>query len=186
MTPYLLRTISLAFLIIQNNSGFAQSDYSRIIGRFEQWKKEQYKNGAYETENRCNLDSVSKIDYKGPDVGIPKDLNIYFTDINNDSRLDALVAFHPDQCDHGNALMNAQVRLLILSHGENYTVDQSFIDKIEKDIKKGWLNIESVTDGTFYGTYYQYKENDGRCCPSIKRPIQIDYKSGKLIYLAKN
>jgi hypothetical protein len=115
-------------------------------------------------------------------MGIPDDIDIFFTDINNDDKLDALVTFRPTQCDGGNALMNAQIRVLVLSSGTSYVTDDKLVDKIESHLKKGWLNIESASSGTFLGTYYEYKDSDGRCCPSIKRPIEIDYKTKKLTF----
>jgi hypothetical protein len=173
-----------ACLVIKVN-GQSRSAYTQIINKFEQWKDAQYKKGNYETEKRCNLDTVSKEGYKGSGMGIPKDINISFTDINLDNKLDAIVTFSPDQCDGGNALMNAQIRVLILSKGATYVTDDTYIDKIESQFKKGWLNIESATYGTFFGTYYEYKDSDGRCCPSIRRPIQIVYKTKKLTFADK-
>ena len=169
--------------IFMQAKGQVKSEYTQIINKFEQWKAIQYKKGTYETEKRCNIDSVSKESYKGSGMGIPKDINIFFTDINHDNKLDALFTFNPDQCDGGNALMNAQIRVLILSNGSTYITDDNFIDKIESKLKKGWLNIERVNDRTFYGTYYEYKDTDGRCCPSVRRPVQIDYKTKILTFL---
>ena len=166
-------------------NGQAKSEYAPILNKFEQWKAIQYKKGTYETEKRCNMDTVTKDDYKGAGIGIPKDIDISFTDINNDGKLDAIVTFHPDQCDGGNALMNAQTRVLILSNGTTYVTDDTFIDKIESRYKKGWLNIDNATEGTFFGTYYEYKDTDGRCCPSVRRPIQIDYKTKKMTFSDK-
>jgi len=166
-------------------NGQAKSEYAPIINKFEQWKVIQHKKGTYETEKRCNMDTVTKDGYNGSGIGMPKDINISFTDINNDGKLDAIVTFHPDQCDGGNALMNAQTRVLILSNGITYVIDDTFIDKIESRYKKGWLNIENATGGTFFGAYYEYKDTDGRCCPSVQRPIQIDYKTKKVTFSDK-
>lgn len=88
----------------------------------------------------------------------------------------------PDKCDRGNVLMNAQIRVLILSNGTTYVLDDTFIDKIEGRFKKGWLNIENAADGSFFGNYYEYKDSDGQCCPSIRRPVEIDYKTRTLIF----
>jgi len=177
----------LLFLSGISNKLMAQSktDYVQILNKFEQWKSTQYKKELYATEKNCIPDTVTKTGYKGPTMGIPKDIDISFTDINLDNKLDAIVTFNPDQCDGGNALMNAQIRVLILSSGATYITDDSYIDKIETRLKKGWLRIEKATEGTFYGTYYEYKEMDGRCCPSIRRPFTIDYKTKKLEFIEK-
>lgn len=162
--------------------GQSTSEYKKIVGKFEQWKSIQYKNGKYETQKRCHLDTVLADSYTGPGIGIPDEIDIFFTEINGDNKLDALITFHPDQCDGGNALMNAQVRVLIVSSGGSYITDDNFVEKIEKNFKTGWLNIERAADGTFYGTYYEYKDGDGRCCPSIRKAVEINYKTKKLIY----
>jgi hypothetical protein len=177
----------ITFLLLPSNELLAQSknEYILILNKFEQWKSMQFKKGVYATENKCNPDTVIKKGYHGPTIGIPNDIDISFTDINNDNKLDAIITFNPDQCDGGNALMNAQIRVLILSSKAAYTTDDTYIDKIESGLKKGWLNIEKATYGTFFGTYYEYKEADGRCCPSIRRPFTIDYKTNKLEFTDK-
>jgi hypothetical protein len=77
-------------------------------------------------------------------MGIPTDIHISFTNINNDNKLDALITFNPTQCDGGNALMNAQIRVLIMSNAAGYVTDDSYIDKIESQFKKGWVIIEGA------------------------------------------
>jgi hypothetical protein len=163
---------------------FAQSksEYVLIVSKFEQWKKDQYKKGKYATDKNCDPDTVLKAGYKGAEMGIPTDIHISFTNINDDNKLDAIITFNPTQCDGGNALMNAQIRILILSNVDGYTTDDSYIDKIESQFKKGWVIIDSALYGSFYGTYYEYKDSDGRCCPSIKKSFSIDYKTKKLTF----
>ncbi len=163
----------------------SKSEYLQIINKFEQWKSIQFKKGIYATEKKCNLGTVTKDSYTGPTMGIPNDVDISFTDINNDNKLDAIVMFNPSQCDGGNALMNAQIRILILSNGMTYIADDTYIDKIESRFKKGWFSIKKASYGTFFGTYYEYKETDGRCCPSIRRPFIIDYKTKKMEFTGK-
>jgi len=172
------------YLIVLNNISVAQTknEYIQIINRFEKWKLDQYKKGTFATDKNCNFDTVSKAGYKGPEAGIPADVNVMFTDINNDSKLDALITFNPTQCDGGNALMNAQSRVLILSSQTGYIADDTFIDKIESRYKKGWLHVESVVQGTIYGLYLEYKADDGRCCPSVKRTFSISYSDKKLTF----
>jgi len=179
-------SIIISLLVGQtiNNKLHSQTkaDYFKIINKFEQWKSYQYKTGKFATDNKCVSDTVSKEGYKGSDMGIPKDIDISFTDINNDKKLDALITFHPNQCDGGNALMNAQTQILILSKDSSYFIDDTYISKIERQFKKGWLSIERASYGVIYGTYYEYKSDDGRCCPSIHRAFLIDYLTKKLTF----
>jgi hypothetical protein len=179
--PGILFLLGLSY----NLTAQSKNEYVQILNKFEQWKYTQYKNGVYAAEKNCNLDIVSKDGYKGPTMGIPKDTDISFTDINNDNKLDAIVTFNPYQCDGGNALMNAQIRVLILSNNVGYITDATYIDKIETRLKKGWFHIERASYGTLFGTYYEYKEIDGSCCPSIRRPFTIDYKTKKLEFVEK-
>ena len=181
------RKFKLIFLFIflaASLISFAQSksEYVQIVNKFEQWKNDQYKKGNYATEKNCNTDTILKDGYKGPGMGIPADIHVSFTDINSDNKLDAMITFTPDQCDGGNALMNVQIRVLVLSNVKGYNTDDSYIDKIETQLKKGWLIVEGAQYGSFYGTYYEYKDLDGRCCPSIKKSFSIDYKTKKLTF----
>ena len=160
----------------------SKSEYVQIVNKFEQWKKDQYQKGNYATEKNCDPDTVLKVGYKGAEMGIPTDIHISFTNINDDNKLDAIITFNPTQCDGGNALMNAQIRVLILSNAGGYTTDDSYIDKIESQFKKGWVIIDGALYGSFYGTYYEYKDSDGRCCPGIKKSFSIDYKTKKLTF----
>lgn len=155
------------------------AEYSQVLSRFEQWKAAKYKAGAYATPGNCKMDIVTKDGYKGPVAGIPKDISIHYSDINGDGKLDGLITFHPVQCDGGNAMMNAQDRLLILSKGAAWVIDEKYISNIESK-KDGWLSVSGVMEGTIFGTYFEYGPDDGRCCPSIKKSFTIDYKTKQL------
>lgn len=153
--------------------GRLNNEYIKIFTKYEEWKSLQYKTGEYLTEKDCNLT-------KEGGWGIPRDIQVSYSDINGDNKIDGLITFSPDMCGGGNATMNVQIQVLILSKGTDYFVDDKFFNKIEE--KYGGGIIESVSDGVFFGTQYEYGENDGRCCPSIKKPFIIDYKTKKLTF----
>ena len=161
------------------------NEYNRIINKFENWKVKQFEQGKFATDNNCIPDTVIKETYKGPDMGIAKDLDVSFTDINHDGKTDGLITFHPNQCDGGNALMNAQIRVLILSTPKGYVTDDTVINKIEQKYSTGWLMIENVSENVLYGTYYNYKKGDGHCCPSIKKKFELDYLTRQLTFTDK-
>jgi hypothetical protein len=122
-----------------------------------------------------------------PGIGIPNEFQVSYAYINDDDQLDALVLFSPRQCDGGNASMNAQKRVLILSQGQSYTIDDTFIDQVEQNHNKktgawGWFWIDRAADRYFYGTYSAYKDEDPRCCPSIERRFQINYATRELYF----
>ena len=163
-----------------------QNEYQQILSKFNSWKEKQFRSGTYASEKNCNPDTMLKKGYKGPEMGIPKELTMSFFDLNNDKIIDGLVTFSVDQCDGGNALMNLQTKLLILSKADSYFVDDKYFTKIESALKKGWITIESSTYGTIYGTFHDYKEADGRCCPSITKPFSLTYPTTKLNYEIEN
>jgi hypothetical protein len=175
----------ILLLIIITNSAYGQTkqnQYFKIMTKFEEWKSKQYQLGIYELEKNCNMDFVSKETYKGSGTGISTDIQVYYTDLNNDNIIDALICFNPFLCDGGNALMNSQARIIIVSKGNEYIIDDKLIDNIENKLTSGWLYIRNALYGDFMGEYLDYKEDDGRCCPSIKKEIRINYKDKKLEY----
>jgi hypothetical protein len=175
----------ILILTITLNSACGQTKpnpYSKILIKFEEWKNKQYQLSNYELEKKCNIEYVGKETYKGSGIGIPKDIQVFYTDLNDDEIIDALICFSPSQCDGGNALMNAQERILILSKGNEYVVDDNLINNIEKGLPSGWLYIRNALYGSMTGEFKDYKEGDGRCCPSIKKEISISFKDKKLEY----
>jgi len=162
------------------------TEYDKIISAFNSWKVRQFKSGTYANEKNCNPDTMLRKDYHGPEMGIPKEINIFFCDLNNDNIIDALITFFVDQCDGGNALMNVQTKLLVLSKGTTYHVDDTYFTKIENVLKSGWITIENASYGTISGTVRDYKDSDGRCCPSISKPFTLTYPNTKPNYDPEN
>jgi hypothetical protein len=160
-----------------------QQERTQILDKFEQWKLLQYKLKRFVTDEICDPETITKrADYTGSELGIPKDVNISFSDINNDHKVDGLITFNPEQCDGGNGLMNIQIRVLILSNGTKYSTNDTYIDNIENRLKKGWIQVDGASSGMISGNYFEYKDTDGHCCPSIKRPFTIDYRTKKLVF----
>jgi len=159
-----------------------QSSYNKIISKFEQWRQEQHEIGTYEKEVNCNYEYVSKEGYKGTGIGMPRDIQLYYSNINSDTIMDALICFNPYLCDGGNALMNSQEKILILSKGQEYTVDERTLREIEGKLNSGWLYIHSVVGGTFIGEFQAYAKDDGRCCPSIQKRFNISYTDKSIKY----
>lgn len=107
-----------------------------------------------------------------------------YGDINRDGTEDALVVFNPEQCDGGNASMNIQIAVLILSanNGSNYIVDHKKLEHIKGVPTDMWTTFQRVkSDGKIVGTAYGYKPTDGRCCPSRHATFTYTYPNNKLI-----
>ncbi len=123
--------------------------------------------------------------YNGPDMGLPEEIQVIYTDINLDEKIDALIMFYPIQCDGGNASMNWQMRMLVLSGKSGYDIDDGFVEKFEEAAGKGWFIMSGAEGMYLYGTYYEYGDDDGRCCPSIAKDFYINYKTGEFTYYKK-
>jgi hypothetical protein len=184
-------SILLLFLIVVLSNQQCQSQKASsqksILDVFEQWKSEQYTKRTHVELKDCTIDAVINGGENHPGIGIPNEFQVSYAYINDDDQLDALVLFSPRQCDGGNASMNAQTRVLILSQGQSYTIDDTFIDQAErKHIESmrtwGFFWIERAIDGHFYGTYSAYKDEDPRCCPSIERKFRLSYATGELYF----
>lgn len=160
------------------------SPYIEILNEYEKWESIQYEKGIYASTDYCNPDSVMKVDYiksDKPSIGIPTDIDISYTDINNDNKIDGVITFNPVQCDGGNALMHSQECILILSKGSKYIVDDKWFNSIDNPNDDGILHIDGAKYGKIFGTYSEY--NNGRCCPSLERKFDVEYNPKKIKYI---
>lgn len=163
-----------------------RSDHALILSLFEQWKIDQVAQGSYSKPEKCNITTVIEEGSDGIDIGIPEDFIISYDDLNNDGKIDALVLFQPKQCDGGGALMNAQERILIMSGPSGYTIDSTMINEIQESLTKGkWAGffITRAKNGYIYGEYYEYRDSDSSCCPSINRRFSISYTSKEFEFI---
>ncbi|NUY79312.1 hypothetical protein HUK80_00275 [Flavobacterium sp. MAH-1] len=163
---------------------------SDIKHAFLEWKKSEISEGHYFAMDSCNGDYFVRMDSLGLESsdapGIPdeeSEIEYDFADLNSDGKQDALITFAPRQCDGGNAAMWSQIQLLALSHNNSYKIDAAFFDEI--DSGKGFFHLDSAATSAVFGTYYEFGENDGHCCPGIEKPIRIDMGTKKLEFYKK-
>ena len=175
------------------------SDKTKLKQLFVTWQNQEIKAKHFLTSDSCNpewfakhgrkenLDSVNGLLY-----GFPSDSSEYnfsFADLNSDGKLDGLVVFTPNQCDGGNAAMWIQWQVFLLSDKNSYRViDTLHIDKFastEFD-RIGFYWLDSIATNKIYGKYYEFADTDGRCCPSINKPVIFDFKDRKLTFIGKN
>jgi hypothetical protein len=124
--------------------------------------------------------------------GFPSDsteYNFSFADLNNDGRLDGLVVFKPVQCDGGNGSIWTQFQVLILSKKSIYNVSDTLrVDRFAStpfdSLGFYWLN--SIANDKIFGTYFEFKPDDGYCCPSIQRPVTFDFVERRLSFIGDN
>jgi hypothetical protein len=156
---------------------------------FGEWQNLKIKNGQFWAQDSCNpnwfsthniLESPENIKF-----GFPSDSMEYkfsFGDLNNDNQLDGLVVFEPLQCDGGNLSEWVQVQVFIISNKQNYRVIDSIkLSNISLSNKKsGFYHLDSIGNNKIFGTYLEFKENDGRCCPSIMLPVLFHFMNNTL------
>ena len=144
-----------------------KSKHQKIISTFENWKSTQISLGNYQTKN----DELGQ--------GFPDEIIVFYTDLNQDENVDAIICFNPILLEGGNALMNVQEKLIIVSKNENYEVDDTTLTNLERKLKSGWIHLTHANNGVISGDYYDYKSNDGRCCPSIHKQVDISLNKKK-------
>lgn len=150
-----------------------KSKHQKIISTFENWKSTQISLGNYQTKN----DELGQ--------GFPDEIIVFYTDLNQDENVDAIICFNPILLEGGNALMNVQEKLMVVSKNENYELDDSTLSNLEKTLKTGWIHVSNASNGIISGDYYDYKSNDGRCCPSIHKQLEISIENKKATLIFK-
>jgi len=158
-----------------------------IKNAFENWTKYEIEKGNFFATDSCNRDYYVMKDSLGLEstfgLSVPDDTSeiyYHYADLNSDNKKDALITFTPYQCDGGNATMWVQYQLLVLSQGDKYLVTDNYFERFKTD--PGFFHLDSIGTKTVFGTYFEFTNNDGRCCPSIKRPIKIDLEKNELNY----
>ena len=150
-----------------------KSKHQKIISTFENWRSTQISLGNYQTKN----DELGQ--------GFPDEIIVFYTDLNQDENVDAIICFNPILLEGGNALMNVQEKLMVVSKNENYELDDSTLSNLEKTLKTGWIHVSNASNGIISGDYYDYKSNDGRCCPSIHKQLEISIENKKATLIFK-
>ena len=144
-----------------------KSKHQKIISAFENWKNTQISLGNYREKN-CELGQ-----------GFPNEIQVFYTDLNQDEIVDAIICFNPILLEGGNALMNVQEKLMVVSKNENYELDDTTLTNLERKLKSGWIHLTHANNGVISGDYYDYKSNDGQCCPSIHKQVDISLNKKK-------
>jgi hypothetical protein len=124
--------------------------------------------------------------------GFPKDTTAYsysYADLNEDGLLDQMVTFIPEQCSGGNASMWTQFEVFTVSNGDRYETEavlgEGLFCSLGQDTT-GFYWYDSIGPKKIYGTFYNFKDTDAHCCPSVVRPAILAYDSRKVIYIGDN
>lgn len=160
---------------LKNNSTITEEVNFQDI--FNDWKIKSYNNGDYIKPENCNLEYVIANEDKS-NLGIPNDNEIeqFILDYNNDGIKDCLIIFTPIQCEGGNALMYLQTAILILSDKEkNYITNDTLLTNLFTKIESGNISLTGVNNNEIIGKFFDFTEDDARCCPSIEKDVRISF-----------
>ena len=158
---------------------------------FANWQKQQINEKRFWASDSCYPGWFDKHDVNETldnlIYGFPSDSSIKFSfaDLNQDGNLDGLVTFNADQCDGGNASTWNQWQVFILSNNGNYNVNDTIqVDKfsLTEFDSLGFYRLDSIKANKIFGTYIEFKDEDGRCCPSINRPVAFDFSGKRLVF----
>jgi hypothetical protein len=144
-----------------------------------------------QTQNDIAILKKKHLQYLTPRLdGRRPNMTIIFGDLNGDGIKDAFIDWCIEANDEdrdvggGNALMfldcmeegfsvyikKGNEYVLTADKGKDYFTDEGFpynADKIEK--------------GKIFCSNISYAEDDGRCCPSLKRTIYLVFKNNKIV-----
>jgi len=170
------------------------NEKEKIQKVFKGWETREIKAGHFFASDSCNQEWFIDHKFDGTidqEWGIPdsSEIKFSFADLNNDGKLDGLVTFTPDQCDGGNASMWTQLQLFLLSDKEDYKIiDTIQVDKFSSTEfdSLGFYWLDSIAANKIFGTYIEFKGNDGHCCPSINKPVTFDFVKRKLTFIGEN
>ena len=160
---------------------------------FRTWQANEIAEGHMWAADSCRMDWFS--DHEAAEGSIPwgfpdsADIAYSYADLNLDGKTDQLVTFNPSQCDGGNGSMWSQIEVLIVSSGNSYETIASSGDGMFSFLGKdstGFCWYDSIGPNKIYGTYYNFSEDDGHCCPGTVIPVIFSYDTRKIIYRCAN
>lgn len=164
------------------NSNTSQNYEPTILKNlFSLWQKEKIQEGKLWSKDSCFSSWFENHEYEFQvsDWGFSENTEFKFSyaDLNNDGKVDQMVTFNPEQCAGGNGSMWLQIKVFTISEVNNY-ISFSSLDKTLFGHEGIW-HYDSIATNKVYGTYYEFLEEDGSCCPSIQYLFEVDYKTGK-------
>lgn len=179
MLPFKLSSFLLVFscnvLIAQT-----ESDRNKVLRYLEMWRKSKIENKAYIHPDSCQLQYIINNQINSLETfGLPEKVNISWGDLNLDGTEDALIIFHPMQCDGGNGSMKFQYALLIISNENEYYFLEHY-PSTNLGMGGYYYYYNSIEKNGINASYYEYKNEDSRCCPSIRKEHFLEFKEGHL------
>lgn len=178
-----------------NNSTFDFSDWNNVKEVFNQWRTQQIKKGYFAESCLSNPEEfinkygdkwqTDSLRYALPNLPekFNSEIDTCMVDINSDGEQDVIFKINPIDCINGNgASTHLPLYLSVISNGDKYVIDNTYIDKIEiaiGDYRKQlsnreyqWFQIDSIRNENgnivISGNSSIYLNDDASCCPSIE------------------
>jgi hypothetical protein len=183
-----IKLLFFSFFLLSSFASYSQEDSkeekvkAEVKAVFKIWKQQQIRAGKWIANKNCNWKYIDTNNIDALNVlSFPKEVSWDFGDLNLDRKIDGLVMIHPWQCDGGNASMNFQFSLLILSKEKGYYVLEKWASA-NLGFGGNYYHYSSIENGSIAASYYEYKEEDARCCPSIHKRVYLEFKNDKLYF----
>lgn len=115
-------------------------------------------------------------------------LRIKTGDINNDGLIDGIVDYCIESLEDygGNApkICDYEGIAVYLNDGDGFKlvldIEKGMV--IKKELLEGYdFKVELIEDGRIYFIDYEYEEDDGYCCPTIRNKIFLIYNNNELM-----
>lgn len=165
---------------IQSSNDNTEPDV-QIIDEFNKWKNELILNGEL-LEKFYDYQTWSKEQESNPNLPTFAftEPTVFYADINNDAKKDALFFFTPVECDDGNAFIGkSDYAILIYSKDGSYYRNDKIISTIESktnelisekekysiQLTKTGVKIQKLENNSIIANIETWKEDDADCCP---------------------
>lgn len=117
----------------------------------------------------------------GPEA---KDLKVYVSDavrgdIDGDGRQDTFIAYSLPNPDGGNFTVLRQA--LFVETGGKQVLRAERDNGTTGTAQGTSFTPQRIETGRISGIWLGYADDDGACCPSLKRPGELRYRDGKLV-----
>jgi hypothetical protein len=173
------------------------NDNGELKNEYFKWKNELIKNGVL--LEKCFDDyqvwrKKSESNPKLPTFAFVEP-TVYYYDINNDNKEDALFFFTPDECDGGNASIDqSDYAILIYSKDGQYLRNDNLINTIQTKTQefiyeKAAIKLENTNVGIskldnykIIGNVRSWKSDDGHCCPFFSDSFSFDLTTNQLTF----
>lgn len=195
LLSFILLSISCNNQNKENNS--QNITINNLFLKYNEWRQNEINLGNFSDRclpmdsiefltNRYALPKISDFDTTYYDI---KEIDTSSFFYNNDTLLDYLFTIRPRDCENGTGIFSQHppTYLLMLTDGNNFTIDNSVLKNVEKSLNNFFNNINGFYANRLYfdkiykldgenmldGYFLVWLEDDANCCPSIEAEFKV-------------